>query len=108
MLIDGRVADITATGGIPMNASNDNTPARGLRAWWASPPRAGLERLIFPYEYRHLRFFGTGRIAGGLVAAAAGLVCVSYGVYGWAALFLVIGALNLVGGSWYLTIDRSR
>ena len=48
-----------------------------------------------------------GRIAGGSVATAAGVICLSYGVYGWAAFFLVIGALNLAGGSWYLTIDRS-
>jgi len=47
------------------------------------------------------------RIAGGSVAAAAGLICLSYGVYGWAAFFLVLAALNLAGGNWYLTIDRS-
>jgi len=66
-----------------------------------------MQRLIVPYEYRHLRFFGVGRIAGGSVAAAAGVVCLSYGVHGWAAFFLVLGALNLAGGSWYLTIGRS-
>ena len=65
------------------------------------------QRLIVPYEYRHLRVFGVGRIAGGSVAAAAGAVCLPYGVYGWAAFFLVLGALNLAGGSWYLTITRS-
>jgi hypothetical protein len=90
-----------------MNASNDNTAAKGLRGWWLTPPRSGLQRLIYPYEYRHLRFFGVGRVAGGCVAAAAGFICLSYGAYGWAAFFLVIGALNLAGGSWYLTIDRS-
>ena len=47
------------------------------------------------------------RIFGGSVAAGAGIICLSYKVYGWAAFFLVIGALNLAGGSWYLTIDRS-
>ena len=90
-----------------MNASNDNTAARGLRGWWLKPPRTGMHRLIAPYEYRHLRSFGVTRIAGGCVAAAAGVVCLSYGVWGWAAFFLVIGALNLGGGSWYLAIDRS-
>ena len=90
-----------------MNALNDSTAARGLRGWWASPPRSGMQRLIAPYEYRHLRFFGVGRIAGGSVAAAAGIVCLSYGVYGWAAFFLVIAALNLAGGCWYVTIERS-
>jgi hypothetical protein len=90
-----------------MNAQNDNTAPKGLRGWWASPPRSGMRRLIAPWEYRHLRAFGVTRIAGGSVAAAAGLVCLSYGVYGWAAFFLVLAALNLAGGSWYLTIDRS-
>ncbi len=90
-----------------MNAPNDNTAAKGLRGWWASPPRPGLQRLIVPYEYRHLRAFGITRIAGGSAAAAAGLVCLSYGVYGWAAFFLVLATLNLAGGSWYLAIDRS-
>ena len=89
-----------------MNASNDNTAGRGLRGWWASPPRRGMQRLIVPYEYRHLRLFGAGRIAGGSVAVTAGVVCLSYGVYGWAAFFLILGALNLTGGYWYLSIAR--
>ena len=89
-----------------MNAPDDNTAAKRLRRW-LTPPRPGLQRLIYPFEYRHLRAFGITRIAGGTVAAAAGLICLSYGVYGWAAFFLVIGALNLAGGSWYLTIGRS-
>ena len=98
------VADM---GGIPMNAPNDNAAAKSLRGWWLSPPRPGMQRLIAPWEYRHLRVFGVTRIAGGSVAAAAGVVCLSYRVYGWAAFFLVVGAGNLAGGYWYLTIDRS-
>jgi hypothetical protein len=90
-----------------MNAPNDNTAAKGLRGWWQSPPRPGLQRRINPWEYRHLRAFGVTHIAGGSVAAAAGVVCLSYGVKGWAAFFLVIGALNLAGGSWYITIART-
>ena len=90
-----------------MNAPNENTAAKGLRGWWASPPRPGMRRLINPWEYRHLRVFGVTRIAGGSVAAAAGVVCLSYGVYGWAAFFLVLAALNLAGGYWYITIARS-
>ena len=90
-----------------MNAPNDNIAAKGLRGWWRSPPRSGMQRLINPFEYRHLRAFGVTRIAGGGVAAAAGVVCLSYGVYGWAAFFLVLAALNFAGGSWYITIDRS-
>jgi hypothetical protein len=90
-----------------MNAPNDHTAATGLRGWWASPPRPGMQRLISPWEYRHLRAFGVTRIAGGSVAGAAGVVCLSYGVYDWAAFFLAISGLNLAGGYWYLTIDRS-
>jgi hypothetical protein len=90
-----------------MNEHNDNTASRGLRGWWASPPRSGMQRLINPIVYRHLRGFGVGHITGGAVQAAAGLICLAYGVYGWAAFFLGIAALNLAGGYWYLTIDRS-
>ena len=90
----------------------DYTPfpylGKGQRGSWSSPPRPGLQRLIPPWAYRHLRFYGVGHMAGGSVAAAAGIVCLSYGVYGWAAFFLVLGALNVAGGSWYLTVDRSR
>ena len=81
-----------------MNAPNDNTAFKRLRRWWLSPPRPGMRRLINPWEYRHLRVFGVTRLAGGSVAAAAGVVCLSYGVYGWAAFFLVLAALNLAGG----------
>jgi hypothetical protein len=90
-----------------MDAPNDKTAARGLRAWWLYPPRPGLQRLINPWEYRHLRVFGLTRIVGGGVGLVAGLICLSYEVYGWAAFFLVIGTLNLAGGWWFLTIARS-
>ena len=88
-----------------MNAPNN--AAKRLRQWWLTPSRPGLQRLINPWEYRRLRRFGATRIAGGCIAAIAGVICLSYGVYGWAAFFLVIGALNLAGGYWYLAIDRS-
>jgi hypothetical protein len=90
-----------------MSASNGNTLAKRLGRWWFTPPRPGLQRLIIPYEFRHLRGFGVTRIFGGSVGAAAGLICLAYGAYGWAAFFLLIGAANLAGGYWYLSIDRS-
>ena len=90
-----------------MNAPNDSTAPKGLRGWWQTPPRPGMQRLIHPWAYRHLRVFGFAHVAGGSVAAAAGVVCLSYGVYGWAAFFLVLGALHLAGGCWYLTIASS-
>ena len=80
-----------------MNAQNDNT----------TPPRTGMRRIIPRFEYRHLRGFGLARIAGGSVQAAAGLICLGYGVYGWAAFFLILAALNFAGGYWYLTVARS-
>jgi len=90
-----------------MNAPNGSSGPKGLREWWLSPPRAGMQRLIAPWEYRHLRAFGVMRVVGGGVAAAAGVVCLAYSVYGWAAFFLILGALNLAGGYWFLTVDRS-
>jgi hypothetical protein len=90
-----------------MNAPDDNPALRGLREWWASPPRRGPQRLINPWEYRHVRAFGITRIAGGTVAATAGVICLADRAYGWAALFLTLGTLNLAGGYWYITIARS-
>jgi hypothetical protein len=101
------MTETTAPADIPMHAPNDKDTARQrLRAWWLSPPRSGAQLLIAPYEYRHLRGFGVARIVGGCIAVGAGLICLAYSAYGWAAFFLIIGALNLAGGWWYLTIDR--
>ncbi|HEY2551280.1 MAG TPA: hypothetical protein VGI64_11955 [Streptosporangiaceae bacterium] len=80
---------------------------KGLRGSWQAPARSGSSRLIPPWVYRHPRFFGAGHMAGGSIAVAAGLICLSYGVYGWAALFLVIGLLHVAGGYWYLTVAHS-
>jgi hypothetical protein len=91
-----------------MNAPNDKTAAQRLRTWWLTPPRPGLQRLIHPWEYRRLRRFAAVRIAGGCVAAFAGIVCLSYAAYGWAAFFLVVAALELASAYWYLAIVRSR
>ena len=90
-----------------MNAPNDNTAWKRLRGWWLTPPRPGLQRLIHPWEYRRLRFFGVRHIAAGSVAAAAGFICLAYGGYGWAAFFLVVAALNIAWGCWDLAIARS-
>jgi hypothetical protein len=70
------------------------------------PSRTGLQQLILPWEYHHLRVFGIMRIAGGSVAAVAGAICLAYGVFGWAAFFLILAAANLAGGYWYVTIAR--
>jgi hypothetical protein len=90
-----------------MNTANDNSGAKGLRGWWLSPPRSGMRRLLAPFEYRHVHVFGVTRLVGGVVAATAGVVCLSYAAYWWVAFFLVVGALNLACGYWELTIARS-
>jgi hypothetical protein len=84
-----------------MNTQDGSTAPKGL------PPRSGMRRLISAKAYRHLRGVGVSHIVGGCIQAAAGLVCLAYGVHGWAAFFLVLATLNLAGGYWYLTIDRS-
>ncbi len=91
-----------------MNTPNDGTAASGLRGWWSTPPRHGMQRVINPIAFRHLIAFGRLHIAGGLLAALAGFICLAYGVYGWAAFFLLLAAGNLAGGSWYVSIAHSR
>jgi hypothetical protein len=91
-----------------MNASNENTaPKRGLRGWWASPPRSGMRLLIHPWAYRHLGVLGVMHLVGGILAAAAGIVCLSHGAGGWGGLFLLAALASLMLGGWYLTIARS-
>ncbi len=90
-----------------MNAPDDNTAAKGLRGWWASPPRTGIRRTIAPWEYRHLRASGVTRMACGAVLAVGGILFLSYGSW-WAAPFLVLAALNIGGGYWYTTMARAN
>ena len=102
------MTDGTPAEGIRMSAPDDTSAADGLRRWWLSPPRPGMQRLISPWEYRHLRGFCGPVLPVRVSAAGAGVVCLAYGAYGWAAFFLVVGALNLGGGYWYLSIARRR
>jgi hypothetical protein len=81
---------------------------KGVRGWWLTPPRTGIYRVIAPWQYRHLRFFGTLAVAAGMIPAAASIICLGYSVYGWAAFFLVDAALAIGGGSWFLAIDRAQ
>ncbi len=95
-----------------MNASNDNTAPRGLRGWWASPPRSGMSRLIAPPVYRHLRGFAGVCVATGIVYIGLAVVTLVGGSFtaaaiGWAAFWLVLAALSFAVRHWLLTIVRS-
>jgi hypothetical protein len=95
-----------------MNAPKDNTAAKGLRGWWASPPRSGMQRILIPWEYRHLRAFAGVRIASGVVLVGLGAVTLSLGgndaeTYGWATAFLALAAAQFAFAYWELTIARS-
>jgi hypothetical protein len=96
-----------------MQAPPENPAPKGLRGWWASPPRSGMRRIISPWEYRHLRGWARVRITGAVVAGALGLVTLSFGgsdskTYAWATVFLAIAAANLAFAYWLLSIARSE
>ncbi len=96
-----------------MPAPNDSTAPRGLRGWWASPPRSGMRRIISPWEYRHLRGWANVRIAAGAVLAGLGVVTLSFGgndwkTYWWTLAFLAAAVAQLSVAYWFLTIARSE
>jgi len=95
-----------------MNAANDDIGPKGLRGWWATPPRSGMQLLIFPWEYRHLRAWGITRLSISIVPFCLGLVTISLGgdnatTYGWTAFFMVLAGLMFAWGHWYMSIARS-
>lgn len=92
-----------------MGAPDDNTTS----------PRSVLRRLIRPWEYRHIHTVAGIRLAAGGFQLGVGAVLLSLGrqagadrerrtYFRWAAWFLVMGALQLVGGSLDLTVARSK
>ena len=91
-----------------MNAPNDNTaPERFPRVVaesTATRPAAPHQPVGVPPP-RLLRRRADRRR---LRRNRPGIICLAYGAWGWAAFFLVIAALNFAGGSWYLSITRSR
>jgi hypothetical protein len=95
-----------------MHAPNDNTAPKGLRGRWSSPPRSGMQRIIAPWEYRHLRGVGRARIAAGIVLAGLGAVTLVGGSFTAAAvwvgiLFLAAAAASFAWAAWDLAIARS-
>jgi len=95
-----------------MNEPDDNTAPKGLRGWWASPPRSGMQRIIAPWEYRHLRFWAGVRIGAGIVLVGLGAVTLVGGSFttaavGFAMVFLAAAAGSFAWAAWDLTIARS-
>jgi hypothetical protein len=80
-----------------MNAPNDNT----------TPSRSGLRSLVTPWGYRHLRTVAGVRFAAGIFLTGLGVLLLSRGAYGWAALPLAAAAVHFSWGYWQLTIARS-
>jgi hypothetical protein len=84
-----------------------------------TPPHPVMRRLIRPFEYRHLHAVGGVRLAAGGFQLGVGLVLVSLGrqartdgerrkCYGWAAGFLGMAALQLLGGCMDMTVASSE
>lgn len=82
-------------------------------------PQSMMRRLIRPFEYRHLHAVGGVRLAAGGFQLGIGLVLVSLGrqartdrerrkCYGWAAWFLGMAGLQLLGGYMDLTVASSE
>ena len=95
-----------------MNATKNNNGPKGLRGWWADPPRSGMQRIIWPFVYRHLRAFARVSIAAGIVLVGLGAVTLVGGSFTTAAVwfamvFLAGAALNFATAAWYLAIARS-
>ena len=78
-----------------------------------------MKRLIRPFEYRHLHAVGGMRLAAGGFQLGVGLVLVSLArqartdrerrkCYGWAAWFLGMAALQLLGGYMDMTVASSE
>jgi hypothetical protein len=95
-----------------MHAPNNNIAPKGLRGWWTSPARSGMQLIISPWEYRHLRGWAGVRIGSGIVLASLGVVTLTLGgndwkTYGWTMAFLAAAAANLAFAYWELSIARS-
>ena len=84
-----------------------------------TPSHSVMRRLIRPFEYRHLHAVGGVRLAAGGFQLGVGLVLISLGrqaktdrerrkCYGWAAWFLGMAALQLLGGYLDITVASSE
>lgn len=78
-----------------------------------TPPRAGMERIISPWEYRHPRRWATVRAVAGVVLVGLGLTTLAFGgsdsaTYIWTLAFLAAGAADLAFARWLQRIARSQ
>jgi hypothetical protein len=71
-----------------------------------SPARSGLQRVIPPWEYRHLRAWARVNFGRALVLGILGLIVLPY-AWRWAMLPLATAAVLLAFGGWEMAIDRS-
>ncbi len=92
-----------------MRAADDNT----------APSRSVIRRLITPWEFRHIHAAAGIRLAAGGFQVGVGSVLLSLGrkagadqerrtYFRWAAWFLGMGALQLLGGCLDMTVARSE
>jgi len=84
-----------------MNAQDDNT----------GPPRTGMRRLIPRFEFRRLHAMARVHIVVGAVLVGLSVITLAGGSFtaeatAWAAFFLVLAALQLSVGYWFLAIIR--
>jgi hypothetical protein len=97
-----------------MNTQNGNTTSSSTTTWWrwGTPPRSGMQRIIAPWEYRHLRGWARVRITAGTVLVGLGAITLFGGSFsakatGWAMLFLGAAAAQILFAAWELAIVRS-
>jgi hypothetical protein len=72
----------------------------------------GLQRLVAPWEYRHLRFFARVRFASAIVLTGLGAFTLVAGSFttpavGFGFLFLFLAAAQFAHAYWDLSIARS-
>jgi hypothetical protein len=95
-----------------MHANSDHAAATGLRGWWTSAPRSGMQLIISPWEYRHLRFWARVRIAAGIALVILGVITGFGGgneatTHAWTLAFLTAAAANVTFACWELSIARA-
>ena len=84
-----------------MNAQDDNT----------APSRTGMRRLIPRFEFRRLHAMARVHIAVGTGLVGISVITLVGGSFtaeatAWAAFFLMLAALQLSVGYWFLAIVR--